>query len=480
MSRPYDLVVLGGGTGGLVSALVGAGAGARVALIERERTGGDCLWTGCVPSKSLIAAARLAHRMRHADAVGLAPVAPEVDFARVMDRVWSAIRTIEPEDSPERLRTAGVEVLKASGRFTGPGRIDADGHELRWRSAIIATGSSPLMPPIPGLDDAARLTTDSVWELRELPTRLVVLGGGPVGCELAQAFARLGSRVTLVEMAERLLLKEEPRASELVALRLREDGVEVIAGRRASELRRRQDDAWELRLEDSDQGVAFDRIIVATGRAARTDGLGLETVGVEVNHAGTVAVDRRLRTSARRIFAVGDVTGLLPFTHVAAHHARVATPNALFHARAKVSDTLPWVTFTDPEVARVGLTEAQARDRWGERVKLAEFDYAHLDRAITAGEAYGFAKLIADPRGRLVGATVAAPGGGEAIAELTAWISRHEKLDAVSRTVHAYPTLAEGPARAADEYLAARYSTPRVRALTRPALTALRLLEGPR
>jgi pyruvate/2-oxoglutarate dehydrogenase complex dihydrolipoamide dehydrogenase (E3) component len=473
MSGRYDLVVVGGGTGGLVSALIAAGIGARVALIERDRTGGDCLWTGCVPSKSLVAAAGLAHGMRHADAVGLAPVEPEIDFAAVMEHVHGAIQTIEPQDSPDRLRQAGIEVIRASGRFTGPGRIDADGRELRWRSAIIATGSRPLVPPIPGLDDAAPLTTDTMWELRELPGSLVVLGGGPVGCELAQAFSRLGSRVALVETADRLLLNEEPRASELINSRLREEGIEVRVGQRASEVRRQE-------LVVDGETLPFDSLIVATGRAPRTDGLGLKTVGVTVDERGAIAVDRRLRTSAQGIYAVGDVTGLLPFTHVAAHHARVATPNALFGARSKVSDSLPWVTFTDPEVARVGLTEAQARERWGERVRVAESDYTTLDRAITAGEAYGFAKLIADRRGRLVGATVAAPGGGEAIAELTAWVSRGEKLAAVSRTVHAYPTLAEGPARAADGYLAARYSTPRLRALTRPVLAALRLLNPSR
>jgi pyruvate/2-oxoglutarate dehydrogenase complex dihydrolipoamide dehydrogenase (E3) component len=476
VSDVYDLVVLGGGTGGLVSALIAAGVGARVALIERDRTGGDCLWTGCVPSKSLIAAASLAHRMRHADAVGLKPTDPEIDFARVMGHVHSAIKTLEPEDSPERLRGAGVDVIHATGRFTAPGRMQADGSEVRFRSAIIATGSSPLVPPIPGLEAAGPLTTDAVWELRELPRRLAVLGGGPVGCELAQAFARLGSRVTLVEMAERLLLKEEPRASELIASRLLGDGIDVRIGKRASEVRRVGAD-HELVIEDSDDRIAFDTIIVATGRAPRTDGLGLDTVGVELGRSGAITVDRHLRTSARGIFAVGDVTGLLPFTHVAAHHARVATPNALFKTRGTVSETLPWVTFTDPEVGRVGLTEAQARERWGERVKLAEFEYAELDRAITAGEADGFAKLIGDPRGRLVGATVAAPSGGEAIAELTAWVSAGAKIDAVSRTVHAYPTLAEGPARAADQYLASRYSSPRVRALTGRILTAVRLLD---
>ena len=476
MSDRYDLVVLGGGTGGLVSALVAADVGARVALIERDRVGGDCLWTGCVPSKSLIAAATLAHRMRHADSVGLAPTDPNVDFAGVMDHVQRAIRTIEAEDPPERLRDAGIDLLHSSGRFAGPGRIEVDDRELRWRTAIIATGCTPHIPPIPGLDDAPLLTTDTLWELRELPARLVVLGGGPVGCELAQAFARLGSHVTVIEMADRLLLKEDPRASELIASRLRAEGVEVRLGQRGGEVRRCPGGDQELVLEGAGEAVSFERIIVATGRAPTTAGLGLETVGVELGDRGAVAVNSQLRTSARGIFAVGDVTGLLPFTHVAAHHARVATPNALFKARGKVSKTIPWVTFTDPEVGRVGLTEGQARERWGEKVKITEFEYAKLDRAITAGEAYGFAKLVADPRGRLVGATVAAPGAGDTIAELTARISRREKIDAVSRTVHAYPTLAEGPARAADEYLEARYTSPRMRALTRRALAVLRIL----
>jgi pyruvate/2-oxoglutarate dehydrogenase complex dihydrolipoamide dehydrogenase (E3) component len=470
MSR-YDLVVLGGGTGGLVSSLIAAGAGARVALVERDRTGGDCLWTGCVPSKSLIAAAGLAHRMRHGDAVGLAPVEPQIDFAGVMGHVWRAIRTIEPHDSPRRLRSAGVDVVEAEGRFAGPGRLEAAGRTLRFRTAIIATGSAPAIPPIPGLETADALTTDTLWDLRELPARLVVLGGGPVGCELSQAFARLGARVTLVEMADRLLFSEEPRASELLARRLGEEGIDVRLGQTATAIR-----SGQLVLE-SGEAVAFERILAAAGRVPRTGGLGLETVGVATDRAGAVSVDNRLRTSARGIYSVGDVTGLLPFTHVAAHHARVATPNALFHARSKISDTLPWVTFTDPEVARVGLTEAQARERWGQRVIVAEHDYAELDRAITAGEPYGFAKLVADPRGRLVGATIAAPGGGEAIAELTAWVSRGAKIDAVSRTVHAYPTLAEGPARAADGLLAARYGSPQVRAVARPLLATLRALE---
>ncbi len=471
MSKRYDLVVLGGGTGGLVSSLIAAGTGARVALVERDRTGGDCLWTGCVPSKSLIAAAGLAHRMRHADSVGLDPVDPRIDFARIQEHVQRAIRTIEPEDSPQRLRDAGVDVIEASGRFAGPGRVDVGGRELRFRAAIIATGSEPRMPSIDGLAGAGALTSDSVWGLRDLPGRLVVLGGGPIGCELGQAFARLGSQVTILQRADRLLVKEEPRASALLAERLAAEGVDVRLSSQVDAV-----DGEAIVLADGER-IGFDRLLVATGRTPRTAGLGLDAVGVRLDERGAVEVDRTLRTSARGLYAVGDVTGLLPFTHVAAHHARVATPNALFHTHGKLSTTLPWVTFTDPEVGRVGLTEEQARRQWGRKAIVVESSYATLDRAITAGEAHGFAKLVADPRGRLRGATVVATAAGEAIAELSAWVAQGAKVDDVSRAVHSYPTFAEGSARAADKHLAARYSSPRLRALSRAILALLRTLE---
>lgn len=383
------------------------------------------------------------------------------------------IHAIEPHDSPEHLRAAGVEVIEGDARFTGPGRIEAGGRELRWRSAIIATGSEPVVPPIDGLAEARPLSTDTVWDLRELPARLLVLGGGPIGCELTQALARLGAEVTVVEMADRLLIKEEPQASELIRARLESEGVRVRLGARAVAVAHVAG-GYELALDGDRSPVGFDRVLVVTGRRPRTAGLGLEAVGVELDDRGAVAVDARLRTSAKRIYAVGDVTALLPFTHVAAHHARIATPNALFGARQKVSGTVPWVTFTDPEVGRVGLTEEQARERWGARVQVAESDYAELDRALAAGEAYGFAKLIGDAKGRLVGATVCAPAGGEQVAELTAWISRRGKISDVSRTIHAYPTLAEGPARAADGLLTERLLGGRAKALARPALATLR------
>jgi pyruvate/2-oxoglutarate dehydrogenase complex dihydrolipoamide dehydrogenase (E3) component len=475
MKRPsrYDLVVIGGGTGGLVCAHIAAGVGARVALIERARTGGDCLWTGCVPSKALIAAAGLAHRMRHADAVGLSPHEPQIDFARVMSHVHGAQRRIEPQDSPERLRRAGVEVLEAGARFLGPGRIQAGDRVLTARTAIIATGSVPVPPPIPGLGDAEPLTSENLWELSELPRRLAVLGGGPIGCELGQAFARLGSRVTIVEMAPLLLAGEEPTASARIEERLDADGVDVRTGVSAESV---VDGRLQLSTGES---VDFDRILLAVGRRARTADLGLETVGVRTDEKGAVLVDERLRSTAPRVFAVGDVTGALPFTHVAAYHARIATVNALLGGRGRVSyDAVPWVIFTDPEVARVGLTEAAARKRWGDAAAVTSFEYAELDRAITAGEAYGFAKLVGDSKGRLVGATVCAPAGGEAIAELAAWIAQGRRLDDVSRTVHAYPTFAEGPARAADAHLRARLLGSRTRTFARPALAALRAIDA--
>ncbi len=476
----HDLVIVGGGTGGLVSAQIAAALGARVALVERARTGGDCLWTGCVPSKTLIASAQAAHTMRTAGELGLGAVEPTIDFAAVMSRIRDAIARIEPADSPQRLRAAGVEVITAEARFTGPYTSECGDRELRFRAAIIATGSEPVLPALSGLEDAGPLTTDTIWQLEAQPRRLLILGGGPIGCEIAQAFSRLGSRVTLVETDSRLLVKEEAEAADLIAEQLRREGVTVKLDARPRAISRTD---GGLRLEFDRVGeppVEFDRVLVATGRRPRSSALGLGSAGVEVDDRGAVRVDRRLRTTAASIFAVGDVTGLHQFTHVAAHHARVATPNALFYTRSTVSEVIPWVTFTDPEVARVGMTEAQARERWGARTQIARSEYAELDRAIAVGRLQGFAKLIADPRGHLIGATVCAPAAGEVIAELTAWISRGGHIRDISRTIHAYPTLAEGPARAADDYVLRRLRHSPARHATGPILGALRWLDRAR
>jgi pyruvate/2-oxoglutarate dehydrogenase complex dihydrolipoamide dehydrogenase (E3) component len=452
--RRYDLAVVGGGTAGLIGALVGAAAGARVCLVERARVGGECLWTGCVPSKSLLAAADLAQRMRDADRVGLVPVQPKVDFGRVMGHV-----------------------LHGQARFAGPGRLlvdAADGSlEVGWRAALLATGSRPVLPELPGLAAADPLTSDTVWELEELPERLLVIGGGPVGCELAQGFARLGARVTLLEAQAALLPGEEPEVGALVAERLRGEGVEVRLGSHGLRVER---DGHGFALDAGPEGrIGFDRVLVATGRAAVTDGLGLERVGVRLGRAGNVLVDRRLATSAPAVFAAGDVTGVLAFTHVAAYQARLAVPNALFGLRRRADfGAVPHVVFTDPEVAHVGLSEAAARERFGARVTTWTFPYDRLDRAVAAGAGDGFAKLVGGPRGRLVGATVAAPAAGEAIAELAQWVARGAHISDVSRAVHAYPTFAEGPARAADQAVRDRWQRPAARRLTRTLLAVRR------
>lgn len=481
--RLYDLVVIGGGTAGLVASRTAAGLGARVVLIERDSRGpgGDCLWTGCVPSKALIAAGDLAHRIRNAGSVGLTPAEPEIDFARVMGHVHGAQAGIEPEDSADALRRDGVEVIAGTARFAGPGRIEVEGGAtIGYRTALIATGSTPVVPDLDGLAAADPLTNETVWDLRERPARLAILGGGPIGCELGQAFQRLGTQVTLVQRRGYVLPKEEPEARELIAERLRADGVDLRLGRKPI----RVEGAHALLVDAGDgeeERIEFDRILVAAGRRPETGELGLDTVGVELDDKGGVKVDDRLATTAKGVYAAGDAVTALPFTHVAGYHGRTVVANALFHTRARVSyDAVPWTTFTDPEVGRVGLTEEDARSRFGDGVVAVTHDYAHNDRAITAGDTHGFAKLVGDPKGRLVGATVAAPHGGESIAELAAWVRTERKIDDVSQTVHAYPTFSEGQARAADDYLRQKLLTPKVRRFTKPALALLRRVDRAR
>lgn len=477
MTRKYDLVVIGGGTGGLVSSLIAAGAGARVALIEKERTGGDCLWTGCVPSKALLAAAGAAQNMRRANQFGIASVDPEINFFSVMSAVRAAQSTIEPQDSPDRLRREGVDVIEGNARFTSAGTLVVDDTELKFRAAIIATGSAPAIPPIEGLRETKPMTTDSVWELEELPDRLAVIGGGPIGCELGQAFARLGSKVTIVEATDRLLRREEPEASQLITQALASEGIDVVTRAEVTDV---DSTSNGLRIhfageKDGIKDWEGTHLLVAAGRFPRTADLGLEKVSVATNSGGTIKVDARMRTSAPNIFAVGDVTGVMPFTHVAAQQARVAAPNAIFGLRTKADySSVPWATFTDPEIARVGLSEQEARSRWGDKVRIVQFDYQDLDRAIVDGRPLGFAKLIGDKKGKLVGATIAAHGAGDAIAEMAAWINQGAGISDVSRQVHAYPTMAEGPSRAANAYVANRFLTPRNRALLRPILSMRR------
>lgn len=487
---PQDLVVIGGGTAGLVAAVGAAGVGARVTLVEEDRTGGDCLWTGCVPSKALLSAAGAVHVARTADRFGLGTAELDVDLGRVMDAVRASQDAIAPHDSPERLEREGVTVLAGRGRLDGDGVVAVDLGEggttrLRTRRALLATGSRPAMPPVDGLEEVDPLTSETVWSLRTLPDRLVVLGGGPIGCELGQAFARLGSDVTIVEMADRLLPVEEPEASAVVAEVLRAEGIRVLTATRAVRVDA-ADDGHVLAVETTDdrhQGarIAFDRVLVAAGRTPTTSGLGLDTAGVRTTDRGHVAVGDDLRTSADWVFAAGDVTGLLPFTHAAGAQGSLVVTNALFGLRRRFdAEKVPWVTFTSPEVGRIGLTRAAAEDRHGaDDVTVATFSYDAVDRAVASKETTGFAQLVAGPRDRLVGATVVGARGGDVIAAVTAWLTEGASLGDVGQTTIAYPTFAEIPGKAANEVLRERFLSPTTRRLARPVLAAARSLSRP-
>ena len=472
-ARPWDLAVVGGGTAGLTAAIAAARVGARVLLVERDRTGGDCLWTGCVPSKALLAAAERAHLARTSDELGVRVGEVQVDLTAVMKHVHGAIADIEPHDSPARLEREGVVVRVGRARFVGSGRLEVDGHPEPFRRAMVATGSRPLVPDLPGLQETGYLTSDTVWDLRELPERLVVVGGGSIGVELGQAFARLGSRVTIAEMAGQLLPREEPDAAEVLTRRLRAEGIDVRTSTRATAVR---GDRLEVEGPSGTDALAFDRLLVAAGRVPTTAGLGLEHLGVEVDAHGAVVVDDRMRTTAPRVFAGGDVTLRLPFTHVAAAHGAAVAQNAVLGLRARVDhDRIPWVTFTSPEVARIGLTVAEARARWpSARVRTARHD--ELDRAVAAADTDGFATLVGDRRGRIVGATVVGPRAGETIGEVAAWMSRDGRIAQIVRSSHAYPTWSEDLMAASLEEVSATIR--RLRPATRLWIALRRLARG--
>ncbi len=473
----YDLVVLGGGTAGLTAAVGAASQGARTALIERDRPGGDCLWRGCVPSKALLTVAERAHAVRTAGELGVHAGPPRVDLAEAMAHVRAAIDAIAPHDSPERLRSEGVEVVAGTGRFTAPDRLEVAGRRLRFRRAMIATGATPLLPPIPGLRETDPLTSDTVWDLQELPERLIVLGGGPIGVELGQAFARLGSRVTVVELADRLLPREEPAAGAAIAASLTGEGAEVRVATEAVRVEEGADGRHlVVRSADGEHRLPADHLLVALGRRPSVTDLGLEEAGVALTDRGAVAVDDRLRTTNPRIYAGGDATMLLPFTHTASTHGSTVVQNALFGLRRVVDhERIPWVTFTDPEVARVGLSAAEARERYGDGARVHTAQHTALDRAVTAGRTGGFATLVGDTKGRIVGATVVGPRAGETIGEVVAWMAGGAKLSTIVRSsTHAYPTWNDDLSAASLEEL--RVGLARLRPVTAGLLRLRRLV----
>lgn len=457
------LCVVGAGSGGLSVAAAAAQMGVDTVLVERGAMGGDCLNTGCVPSKALLAAAKAAHAVRTAGRFGVDGHEPSVDFARVHAHVHGAIAAIAPHDSQERFEGLGVRVLRAHARFTGPDALEAGGHVVRARRFVLATGSRAAVPPIPGLDAVPFLTNESLFERTAAPEHLIVLGGGPIGVEMAQAHRRLGARVTLVEK-QTLLPRDDAECVGVVRRRLTAEGVEVIEGTGVARVER-AGTGVAAHLEDGRRIEGSD-LLVAAGRRPNVDGLGLDAAGVEAGRDGVVT-DRRLRTTNRRIFAVGDVTGAPAFTHVAGYHASVVVRNALFRWPAAVDyGALPWVTYTDPELAQVGLTEAQARAGHG-GVRVLRWPFADNDRAHAEGEAEGLVKVVAGRRDRILGATIVGAHAGEQIAFWCLAVARKLTLGAVAQVVLPYPTLAEAGKRAAGSAFTAALFGDRTKRLVR-------------
>ena len=461
--RSFDrnLVVIGAGAGGLVSAYIAAAVKARVTLIEGHKLGGDCLNYGCVPSKALIRSAKMARQIRDAGSLGFTGTTGKVDFAAVMARIRRVIADIAPHDSVERYTQLGVEVLQGHARITGPWSVEvrlADGSKrtLTTRSIVIAAGASPFVPPIPGLEDVGLLTSDTVWGLTALPQRLVVLGGGPIGSELAQSFARLGSQVTQVEMAPRIMGREDPEVSALVEASLRKDGVEVLTGHEA--VRAETVDGEKrliVRQGEREVAIAFDQLLCAVGRSPRVSGYGLEELGMPLTARKTIETNAYLQTPYPNIYAVGDVAGPFQFTHTAAHQAWYAAVNALFgrFRRFKADySVIPWATFTDPEVARVGLSETEAREQ-GIAFELTRYGIDDLDRAIADGTAHGFVKVLTVPgKDRILGVTIVGEHAADLLAEFVLAMKHGLGLNKILGTIHIYPTLAEANKYAAGEW----------------------------
>jgi pyruvate/2-oxoglutarate dehydrogenase complex dihydrolipoamide dehydrogenase (E3) component len=442
MSIDSDVVVVGAGAAGLAAAFAARRKGASVTLVERRRLGGDCTWTGCVPSKSLLEQARRVHGGRRMGLVG------SVDFSAVMERVRDTVLKVSEDESRPTLEAMGIRVVEGEAAFTGPRQLEVDGTGLRGRVVVLATGSVALVPDVPGLRALNPLTNDTVFDLRRLPPRLAVMGGGPIGLELGQAFARLGSEVTILQGPDLLAPKEEPEVSDVLAEVLTTEGVRVLTGSYVDRAERAADGSAVLGTRDGLR-VAADAVLCATGRRSQTDGLAPERGGVALTDRGFIATDDKLRTTAEGVYAVGDIVGGLLFTHAGYEMGTLAVNNGLGRrARPFDSRAVPWATFTEPEVGRVGMTEAQAFEAHGDAAKVAYLPIAETDRAKTAGETAGFVKLVAGPHGvvrglaggQLVGATVVCPTGGDVVHELALAMRTHTITGRIAQTVHAYPS----------------------------------------
>ena len=445
-----NLIVIGAGSAGLVSAYIAAAVKAKVTLVEKHQLGGDCLNTGCVPSKALIRSAKLLSHMRRSREFGIREAKAEFDFAEVMERVHSVIKTVAPHDSAERYTGLGVEVIEGRAKIVSPWEVeitrkDGVAERLTTRSMVIAAGARPFVPPIPGIEETAYLTSDTVWDLRQLPRRLLVLGGGPIGSELTQTFARLGASVTQVEMAPRILIREDPEVSELVTRRFRDEGIAVLVNHKAKRfLIENGENILVAEVEGRDLRIPFDTLLVAVGRVANLSGYGLEELGIPAER--TVSTNEFLQTKFPNIYAAGDVAGPYQFTHTAAHQAWYAAVNALFDPYKKFRadyTVIPWATFVDPEAARVGLNEIEAKER-AIPYEVTVYGMDELDRAIADGEAHGFVKVLTVPgKDKILGVTIVGEHAGELIAEYVLAMRHGIGLNKILGTIHIYPTLAE-------------------------------------
>ena len=469
----YNLIVIGGGSAGLVSSLIAARAGAKVALVEEQRMGGDCLYTGCVPSKTLIASAKAAHAVRDASRFGIDASEPKIDFERVMARVQEVIASIEPHDSPERYEGLGVNCIHGHASLLSPHHVEVDDKVLSTRGIVLASGSRPSVPPIEGLDESPFLTSDTVWQLQELPHRLTVLGGGAVGCELAQAFARLGSSVTIVERESHLLPIEDTDTSTQIETAFQEESISVLT----HSLARRVDQS-SIQVESKDQTVvvAHDTLLVAVGRKAETEYIHPTSNNIELNENGTVAVNDYLQTSIRNIYGCGDVVGPYQFTHTAGHQAWYATINSMarpFYRMKYPSSAIPVAVFTDPEVARVGLTEREARNQFDD-VLVARQPLATNDRSRAEGLSQGMVKVITrGTNDKILGATIIAPNAGDLIQNFVSAMSRGDGLKSFSTLIFPYPTISESIGQVARNWRQKELS-PRLMSISRHFLEILR------
>ncbi len=456
--------MIGGGSGGLAVAAGAAQLGAAVVLIERGSMGGDCLNFGCIPSKSLIASARLAASWRRAPALGLEYQSPRVDLGAIADSVTQVIAAIAPNDSVERFERLGVTVIRGEARFTGPSTVCANGSEIRPRRFVVATGSHPAIPPIPGLAQLPHLTNETVFTNRELPEHLIVIGGGPIGLEMAQAYHRLGARVTVLDLGP-LLPRDDPELVRVLSERLSGERVELRPHVTIASAAR-ENGGLTIRLSDGER-ITGSHLLIAAGRRPTVEALDLPAAGIATNPHGVV-VDARLRTTNRKAFAVGDVAGGPQFTHVALYQAGIVIRNALFRLPAKVDyRALPWVTYTDPELAQVGLTEAAARQQFGDRIRVVSWPFAENDRAQTERDTIGLTKIITRRNGRILGASILGSGAGDLIMPWGLAISQRLKIGAVANLIVPYPTRGEAGKRAAAAFYTPTLFSPRTRGIVR-------------